>query len=249
MIQGIYDFIKSIFDPVGAYLAEWVPAASTYASDIDALVGLIAVLAGVWFIVAEVVFFWLIFRYRAKDGQRSQYLSGNEKEVKRWVTWPDYLIIGCDVVIIFMAIFVWYTIKQEFPENADRQVRIISQQWAWTFVHPGPDQEFDTEDDIRSFNELHVEVDKLYHYDLESLDVLHDFSVPVFRLKQDAIPGRIVKGWFKPTKTGEWDIQCAEMCGVGHGIMGARIIIETPEEHAAWVEQNSTGKLATAAPE
>ena len=66
----------------------------------------------------------------------------------------------------------------------------------------------------------------------------------VFRLKQDAIPGRIMKGWFEPTEAGEWDIQCAEMCGIGHGIMGARIVVETPEEHAAWVSQGSSGKLA-----
>ena len=94
-------------------------------------------------------------------------------------------------------------------------MRAIGQQWAWTFVHPGPDGELDTDDDISKINELHVEVDRLYHYKLESRDVLHDFSVPVFRLKQDAIPGRVITGWFTPTKTGEWDIQCAEMCGTG----------------------------------
>ncbi len=74
--------------------------------------------------------------------------------------------------------------------------------------------------------------------------MLHDFSVPVFRLKQDAIPGRVITGWFKPTRPGEYDIQCAEICGIGHGMMGARIFIETPEEHAAWMSQSSAGKPA-----
>ena len=68
-------------------------------------------------------------------------------------------------------------------------MRIISQQWAWTFIHEGPDGKLDTADDIRTINELHVKVDTLYHYKLESRDVIHDFSVPVWRLKQDAIPG------------------------------------------------------------
>jgi cytochrome c oxidase subunit 2 len=67
------------------------------------------------------------------------------------------------------------------------------------------------------------------------MDTLHSFSVPVFRLKQDAIPGRVITGWFEPTLPGEYDIQCAEMCGVGHGIMGARIFVETAEEHEAWL--------------
>ena len=142
-----------------------------------------------------------------------------------------------------MAIMVWYNVKQRLPE-ADSTVRIVAQQWAWNFVHPGPDNELDTEDDINTFNEMHVEEGKVYHYELVSKDVLHDFSVPVFRLKQDAIPGRVMKGWFEPTKVGEHDIQCAEMCGIGHGIMGARIIVETPEEHAAWMSQGNSGTLA-----
>ena len=50
---------------------------------------------------------------------------------------------------------------------------------------------------------------------------------------------------FEPTEAGEWDIQCAEMCGIGHGIMGARIVVETAEEHAAWMAQGSSGKLAS----
>ena len=92
--------------------------------------------------------------------------------------------------------------------------------------------------------ELHVREGTLYHYKLESLDVLHNFSVPVFRLKQDAIPGRVITGWFEPTMAGEFDIQCAEICGIGHGLMGARIHIETPEQHAAWVAENSSISIA-----
>jgi cytochrome c oxidase subunit 2 len=68
--------------------------------------------------------------------------------------------------------------------------------------------------------------------------------VPVFRLKQDAVPGRVITGWFEPTLTGSYDIQCAEICGIGHGLMGARIVIESPEQHAAWVAAQSSSQLA-----
>ena len=94
-----------------------------------------------------------------------------------------------------------------------------------------------------------MEVGKTYHYKLESRDVLHDFSVPVFRLKQDAVPGRVITGWFKATQPGEHDIQCAEMCGIGHGMMMGRIFLETPDEHTAWMQQNSTRPIATASAE
>ena len=131
--------------------------------------------------------------------------------------------------------------------DRDETVRVIAQQWAWTFVHPGPDNVLDTPDDISVVDELHVEMGKTYHFELTSRDVLHSFSVPVFRLKQDAIPGRIIKGWFKATQTGQFDIQCTEICGIGHGIMPARIVIESDSQHRLWNQAN-TPKLADAAP-
>ena len=80
-----------------------------------------------------------------------------------------------------------------------------------------------------------------YHFKLESRDVLHSFSVPVFRLKQDAIPGRSITGWFQPTQEGAFEVQCAEICGIGHGVMGGWVIVENASQHSAWVAQNSTG--------
>ena len=130
-------------------------------------------------------------------------------------------------------------VKQKLPTEVDAHVRVIAQQWAWTFQHPGPDGELDTPDDIVTIDELHVEKDKTYVYELSSKDVLHDFSVPVFRLKQDAVPGRVITGWFTPTILGEYDVQCAEMCGIGHGLMPARISIETAEQHRQWMSSKS----------
>ena len=81
-----------------------------------------------------------------------------------------------------------------------------------------------------------MEVDRLYHYELHSRDVLHSFSVPAFRLKQDAVPGRAIMGWFRPTVTGEFDVQCAEICGIGHGLMAARVRVWSAEAQAVWME-------------
>jgi cytochrome c oxidase subunit 2 len=173
------------------------------------------------------------------------YVTGKEPDLKRWITIPHALIILCDVVLVGGALKVWVEVKQTMPP-ADAKVNVISQQWAWSFEHPGPDGKLGTEDDIRTGDELHVEVGKTYHFNLVSRDVLHSFSIPVFRLKQDAVPGRIIQGWFKPTKTGSFDIQCAEICGVGHGLMPGRIIIESPAAHAAWVAEQSQKKLASA---
>lgn len=227
-------------------LESLLPSASTYAGDIDFLFDLITLLVGIPFLIASYLFFAFIFRFKAKSGQKSMYITGTEHQYMKWIHRAHMPILVFDVIIVIFAVRVWYDVKQNLPE-ANSTVRVIAQQWAWTFVHPGPDNVLDTADDITTINELHVAKDTLYHYKLEAKDVLHNFSVPVFRLKQDAIPGRVITGWFEPTMAGTFDVQCAEICGIGHGLMPAKIIIEDAAQHAAWVEQNSPLSIAVAA--
>jgi cytochrome c oxidase subunit II len=225
----------------------YLSAASTYAHSVDHLFILIAVLVGFWLIAAETMMFVLIFRFRAKDGRPTQYITGDEKHLKRWITIPHALVLVCDLVIIVGAISVWYNIKQDMPA-AQETVRVIGQQWAWSFQQAGPDGVMDTADDIRTVGELHVKVDTTYHFELMSRDVVHSFAVPAFRLKQDALPGRTITGWFRPNKVGTYDIQCTQMCGLGHGLMAGRIIVDTPQDHAAWLMHNSSPSIAGVSP-
>jgi len=225
-------------------IEDYVPSLSTYSADIDFVIILVGVLVGFWLILAEGLLVGFALKYRVKDGVKADYVTGEEKEYTRPITWAHSLILICDVFIVYFAVVIWIDVKQELPENPDATINIIAQQWAWTFEHPGPDGKIDTEDDIRMVDELHLEVGKSYIYKLSSEDVLHSFSVPVFRLKQDAIPGRIITGWFTPTGTGAHDIQCVEICGIGHGMMGARVLIEDSETHDAWVRSHSPPTLA-----
>lgn len=224
-------------------LEHYMKEASTFAPDIDGLVWLVLVLVGFWFVLVEGVFFWLIFRFRERAGGKAQYITGEKPEEMRWINVPHMIILVCDVFIIIGAIRVWSEVKLHMPPT-EETVRITAQQWAWTFQHAGPDGKLDTADDIRKVDELHVQVGRTYKFELASRDVLHSFSVPVFRLKQDAIPGRIIEGWFKPTAAGTYDVQCAEICGIGHGIMPARLFVEYPEQHAAWLA-NPVSSLAS----
>jgi len=224
-------------------LERYSTAASTYAHWIDYQFILIAVLVGFWLIAAEAAMFWLIFKFRAKDGRPTQYIGGEEKHQTRWITIPHALVILCDIVILVPAIMVWYNIKQVLPPPGET-VRVIGQQWAWSFQEAGPDGVLDTADDIRAVGELHVKVNTTYHFELLSRDVVHSFAVPAFRLKQDALPGRTITGWFRPNRVGTYDIQCTQMCGLGHAMMAARIIVETPQDHAAWLIRNSLPAVA-----
>lgn len=227
-------------------IQHYLAAASTSAGQIDFVIELIFwVVVVFWFILVEAIFIGLVIRFRKRDGVPAQYITGEQKSEKRWITIPHALVLLCDIVIVFFAVRVWYDVKQRMPEP-QQTVRIVAQQWAWSFVQPGPDGRLDTDDDIKTVDELHVQVNTVYHFKLVSRDVLHSFSVPVFRLKQDAIPGRVITGWFEPTKTGTFDIQCVEICGIGHGLMPGRIIIETPEQHAAWMAERAAGQIALA---
>ena len=199
-----------------------VPAGSSYAWEIDYIFTGMFVVVGFWFLACEGIFFWLIWKFRAKDGRKAEHITGDEKHLKRWITIPHMLVLICDIFILGAAVKVWYDIKQYLPEPQET-VRIIGQQWTWTFVRPGPDRTLDTKDDIYKVNELHLEKGVVYHYKLEAVDVLHDFSVPVFRLKQDAIPGQNVDIWFTVNRAGDFALTCAELCGWGHFKMRGRV--------------------------
>jgi len=215
-----------------------LPSVSTYSKDIDRLFDLITYLVGFWTVLVMGFFFYCVFRFRRRDGAHARYLTGETHKEKLAIEVPHYLILLCDVAILVLTFIVWHKVKIDLPE-ADEEVRIVAQQWAWSFYHPGEDGDLGTEDDIALVNELHIKKDTQYTFYLESADVLHSFSVPVFRLKQDAVPGRRITGHFQATRTGEWDIQCAEMCGIAHGLMGARLIVHDDSSYEAWLASHA----------
>ena len=238
-------------------IEQFIRSISTFGGDIDSLFDNITYIVGFWFVLTELVFFYFIFRFRRKPGVKAQYITGTKKEEKKWINIPHMLILACDVFLVVGAISVWYNVKQRIPEDIGDHVEVVGQQWAWTFVHAGQDKELGTWDDIATTGDMVVTPGVKYKYVLKATDVLHSFSVPVLRLKQDAVPGRTITGWFEieedfdfKNHKGEsqhiFDIQCAEMCGIGHGIMAARMIVYTKDEYDAWVKANTPPKPAGA---
>ena len=171
----------------------WIPQGSTYAPDVDFVIALIGVLVGFWFILTEGIFFYFIFRYRAKNAPKAEYLTGDEEFPKKYITWAHLAVLVCDVAIIVYAVQVWYDVKQNLPEP-QATIRVVGQQWAWSFQstpaptgsarHRGRHQAPSTTLLPRARTSSTTTSSR-------SRDVLHNFSVPVFRLKQDAIPGRV----------------------------------------------------------
>ncbi len=224
-------------------MENWLPeAASSYARELDGLLIFISAIVGVWFILAEAVLIGFAVAFRRKPGQKAAYLPGRSLRAMSWVLVPCVVVLGFDLVIDGVAAPIWDKVKIEVPES-DEVVRITAVQWAWKFTLPGPDAELGSDDDVDVMSELHVPVGKVVEFELTANDVIHSLFVPQLRLKQDAIPGRVIKGWFEATKTGTFEIICAEICGLGHTIMKGKMVVESEEAYSNWV----TSKMPEAA--
>lgn len=136
-----------------------------------------------------------------------------------------------DVATIF-----WNHDAVEKDPDAVR-VEVNARQWAWDVRYAGADRRFATPDDVVLANELVVPTGAPIIVQLAAVDVVHSFYLPNFRVKMDAVPGRITRLWFEATTPGEYDLACAQHCGVAHYRMRGTIRVLTPEDYALWRAQ------------
>jgi cytochrome c oxidase subunit 2 len=130
--------------------------------------------------------------------------------------------------------------KKSVPPNA-MHIGVLGKQFEWLVTYAGADGKLGTGDDFSVRNQLHIPVDQPVAVQLTAEDVIHSFFVPEFRVKQDAVPGMNITAWFQATKTGEFEIGCAELCGMGHYKMRGRVFVHTPDEFTAWMAQQAAG--------
>ena len=95
---------------------------------------------------------------------------------------------------------------------------------------------------------MRLPVDRTVVIDLLSKDVIHSFFIPEFRIKQDAVPGLSIPMWITPTKTGKFEITCAQLCGFAHSLMRGDVHVQTQEEFDAWYQSRLATKPASAQP-
>jgi cytochrome c oxidase subunit II len=173
------------------------------------------------------------------------------------------------VLLIGFAVPLWAKRVNQFPETRDAiLVHAVGQQFNWTFHLPGPDGVFGrrdvnlvtaanqlgldandpaAKDDIVVPGELHVPVDRSVIIELSSKDVIHNFCLPHMRIAQDAIPGSIIPMWFKPIKTGTYEVICGQLCGLGHYSMKGSVVVDTPQDYEAWLKERAEMAAQSAA--
>lgn len=221
----------------------WLPpAASTFAGPIDGLFLAILIITGIALVVVEVGLLWFIVKYRERPGRKAFYTHGSTRAEVIWTAIPAVTM----VVLGIVSNHYWVQIKGRdgVPPNA-YPVAVHAKQFEWNMTHPGPDGQLGTADDLLVRNQLHIPVNQPILIHLSAEDVIHSFYVPEFRLKQDAVPGMDINAWFQATKTGEYELGCAELCGIGHYRMRARVFVHTPEEFTAWMAAQAAGGETT----
>jgi cytochrome c oxidase subunit 2 len=238
-----------------------LPDVSTFGRDIDSLFYLVLAVTGVAFVLTEAALIIFLIRYRRREGRKAAYVHGNRRLE---IGWTAVAIVAFFSLAVIQA-GTWSAIKVNFPaEDKAVLVEITARQFAWHARYPGPDRTFgqvdsnlistdnplgivstdpNGQDDILApEGSVHVPVNQdilifLRSRDIAEHEVIHSFFVPALRLKQDAVPGRTIKVWFNATRTGDYEIACAELCGLGHYRMRAVLTVETEDQFAAWLQK------------
>jgi len=221
----------------------WLPeGVSTYSSTIDGLFFIILAVTGVAFIATEALLFLFAFRYRQRPGVRATYTHGNNALEVVWTIIPAVIL----VILGFMSRSGWNMIRGEMP-HTDEVVTITASQFNWEIRYRGTDGEFDTADDVVTSNDMRLPVGVKTRIRLRSKDVIHSFFLPNFRLKQDAVPGLTIEVWLEATKTGTYEIACAELCGFGHYSMRGLLTVLESEEYRTWLTEAEAEAASAAA--
>jgi cytochrome c oxidase subunit 2 len=213
--------------------------ASTYANQIDSMFHLVMWITGIIFVIVESLLVYFLWKYRHREGREVHYTHGNNRVEVIWTIVPALIC----VMLALLSRRLWEDIKEHMPKDA-LQIQVQAEQFAWNIRYPGADGKFDTPDDIVTLNQLHFPVGKPVVATLTSKDVIHSFFLPEFRVKQDAVPGLKTRIWFEATHVGNWEIVCAELCGLGHYRMKGFVTVDTPENYQKWLDEQAAAQAA-----
>lgn len=215
--------------------------ASAEAASVDALFNFLLVIAVVVFLIVEGGIVYSVIRFRKRKGDESDGapIHGNTALEITWTAIPA-------VVVFVLAIYSYQVfVETRTPREGQLVVGVIGAQFQWQFRYPVPEDDNpeitpELRDRIQQFMvapDLYLPVGRPVRADIESRDVIHSFFVPAFRVKEDAIPGRVTNAYFTPIEIGEYPVKCAELCGVGHGEMSLinRVFVTEQAEYDRFV--------------
>jgi cytochrome c oxidase subunit II len=233
----------------------WTPIASNWGY-IDNTILITFWITGAVFVAVVLFTAYCVFRFRHTEARRALYEPENKK-LEWWLTIATAVGVAA---MLAPGLVVWHQFVT-VPEGAT-EIEVVGRQWQWGFRLPGKDGRLGTSDTrnitpdnglglnkndsagqddvVIETDDLHLQIGKPVKVLLRSVDVLHNFYVPEFRSKMDMVPGLVTYFWLTPTRTGTFDILCAELCGVGHPQMRGKVIVEEEGAYQAWLDKQQT---------
>ena len=199
-------------------------AASTAAPLVDRLYFFLLAVSLFFTLLICVAILYFAVKYR-RGAHVNRSISHPGSLWKLETAW-SVIPLGLTMVMFAWGADLYFRAHQAPPESA--AINVVAKQWMWKIQHAGGKQEI---------NALHVPVGRPVQLTMISEDVIHSFFLPHFRLKQDAMPGREIPLWFEATKTGQYEIPCAELCGFGHSGMKGLLVVHPPEEFHRWLQE------------
>ncbi len=241
---------------------QMLPLASVHGSAIDQQMRLTMVLMGVVFLAAQLGLGLFVWKYRDRGTGSATYFHGHTGLEWTWTVLTAILFVGLNL----MGYNVWAANRFQGASPGALQVEVTAVQFAWYFRYAGPDGKFGRiqplQADASQGNEAAIgldqtdpasqddivttvlvlpenqEVDAL----LRAQDVIHNFNVPAMRVKQDVVPGLLIHTHFIPSKAGEYELACAELCGLGHYKMTAMVKVVSREDFEKWMAERVAEK-------
>ncbi len=246
-----------VFTILFHFLSPWwlTPLASNW-SLLDTNLNLTFIVTGVVFILLNGFLVWTLITFRHREGRKAHY-EPESKKIEWWLT-----VITSVGIIAMLAPGLWVWARVVTVPDDAKVVEVVGQQWHWSFRFPGedgvlgqvsidqmsvenpfgmrPDDPAGLDDVLIANAELHLPLDTPYKFVLRSKDVLHNFTVPQFRVKMDLIPGMTPYIWATLTRTGRYDILCEELCGIGHFAMRGAVVVEEQAAFDDWQDSYPT---------
>ena len=239
------------------FLSPWyfTPIASNWGA-MDDTINLTFWITGAVFVLVNLFMAYCVVRFRHRKGSQAAYEPENKK-LEWWLV--GVTTVGV-VAMLAPGLFVWAQVI-DVPKEA-AVFEAVGKQWHWGYRFPGKDGVMGTvdaryvsdknpfgmnpedpngQDDVLVASpEVHLPVGKPVKALLRSIDVLHNFAVPQFRVKMDMVPGMVTYVWFTPTRTGKFDLLCNELCGVGHFVMRGSVVVDEEAAFQTWLSSYPT---------
>ena len=257
MVMAIVIVLLVVGSVLFHLLSPWylTPIASNWTT-IDDTISITFWVTGSVFVAVNLFMAYCVVRYRHQKGSRADYEPENKK-LEGWLIGLTALGI---VAMLAPGLVVWAKFV-DVPKDA-AVFEAVGKQWHWSYRFPGkdgvlgsvdarhisdknpfginPDDPFGKDDVLITSPEVHLPVGKPVKALLRSIDVLHDFAVPQFRVKMDLVPGLVTYLWFTPTRVGKFDLLCEELCGTAHFTMRGKVVVDEERVFQEWLSSYPT---------